>query len=256
MSELMIAQENGVALVTINRPQKRNAMALEQWRGLAAAFRGFAADDAVRTAVLFGAGGHFCAGADIGEFEAVRRNASDNDVYSAAVTEAAASIMELEKPVIAAIEGSVFGGGCGLAMACDMRIAAKGARFAVPAAKLSIVYTPRDTANLLSLVGPAWAKRILFTGDPIDAETALRIGLADQLVEENPLAAARALAERISANAPLSIAGAKAILRALLQGKGADEVGQRMTARSLDSEDFREGRRAFMEKRKPKFLGR
>src|SRR5262249_851575 len=145
----------------------------------------------VRAVILTGAAGHFCAGADIGEFDSVRQDAKSGAAYTRAVESAADAILEMPKAVIAAIEGSCFGGGCGLAMDCDIRIAAKAARFAIPAAKLNIVYNIRDTRNLLALAGPGQAKRILFTGEPVDAETALRIGLVDELVNEAPLDSAR-----------------------------------------------------------------
>ncbi|MGH7003066.1 MAG: enoyl-CoA hydratase-related protein, partial [Alphaproteobacteria bacterium] len=208
----------------------------------------------VRAVILTGAAGHFCAGADISEFDSTRQDAKSGDAYTRAVDGSAEAILALDKPVVAAIDGSCFGGGCGLAMDCDFRIASKGARFAIPAAKLNIVYNARDTRNLLSLVGPAHAKRILFTGDAVDAETALCIRLIDEIAEK-PLEAARRLALRIAENAPFSVAGAKKILAALVAGKPADDLGELLSRRALESEDYKEGRRAFNEKRKPRFTG-
>lgn len=255
MSAILIEQDGGVAVVILNRPEKRNALAMPHWQALAAALRGFATDARVRAVVLTGAGGHFCAGADIGEFDSTRQDARSGMAYTRAVDSAAEAILELERPVIAAIEGSCFGGGCGLAMDCDIRIAAPDARFAIPAAKLNIVYNLRDTRNLLALAGPGQAKRILFTGDPVDAATALRIGLADELAER-PLEAAKALAARIAENAPMSVAGAKALLNALVAGRPALELSEQLSRRALESDDYKEGRRAFKEKRKPRFTGR
>jgi len=255
MSAILIEQDGPVAIVTLNRPEKRNALAMPHWQALGAALRGFASDPAVRAVVLTGAAGHFCAGADIGEFDSARQDAKSGEAYTRAVDSSAEAILELEMPVIAAIEGSCFGGGCGLAMDCDIRIAAKGARFAIPAAKLNIVYNLRDTRNLLALTGPGRAKRILFTGDAVDAETALRIGLVDEL-SERPLEAARALAARIAENAPMSVAGAKTLLNALIAGRPAQALSESFSSRALESEDYKEGRRAFKEKRKPKFTGR
>lgn len=256
MSAILIARDGPLAVVTMNRPEKRNALALPHWQALGAALRGCAGDEAVRAVVLTGAAGHFCAGADIGEFDSARQDAKSGEAYARAVDSAAEAILELEKPVIAAIEGSCFGGGCGLAMDCDIRIAAKGARFAVPAARLNIVYNLRDTRNLLALAGAGQAKRILFTGEPVDAETALRIGLVDELVAAAPLEAARRLALKIAENAPMSVAGAKALVNALVAGRPAQELGERLSRRALESEDYKEGRRAFKEKRKPRFTGR
>jgi enoyl-CoA hydratase/carnithine racemase len=255
MSAILVAREGPLAIVTLNRPEKRNALAMPQWLELGRLLRDFANDGEVRAVILTGAGGHFCAGADISEFDSTRGNAQAGDAYTRAVDSSAEAIMALEKPVIAAIEGSCFGGGCGLAMDCDMRIAAKTARFAVPAAKLNIVYNARDTRSLLSLVGSAHAKRILFTGDPVDAETAHRIGLVDE-VADAPLEAARKLAARIADNAPWSVGSAKAILNTLVAGRPAEVLADERSRKALESDDYKEGRRAFKEKRKPRFTGR
>ncbi len=255
MNAIQITHEGPLAIVTLNRPEKRNALAMPHWQALGAAIRGFAGEEGVRAVVLTGAGGHFCAGADIGEFDSTRQNAKSGEAYTRAVDSSAEAILGLTKPVIAAIEGSCFGGGCGLAMDCDMRIAAKGARFAIPAAKLNIIYNLRDTRNLLSLAGPGYAKRILFTGEAVDAETALRIGLVDE-ISETPLEAAKRLALKIAETAPRSVAGAKTLLNALVAGRPAEKLGEQLSLRALESEDYKEGRRAFKEKRKPKFTGR
>jgi enoyl-CoA hydratase/carnithine racemase len=255
MTAISMERDGAIAVVTMNRPEKRNALAMAHWHALADAVRACGADGEVRAAILTGAGGHFCAGADIGEFDSARQDARAGDAYARAVDAAAEAILEIGKPVIAAIDGSCFGGGCGLAMDCDIRIAAPGARFAIPAAKLNIVYNARDTQNLLALVGPGAAKRILFAAQAIDAETALRLGLADEIADA-PLAAARRLALRIAENAPLSVAGAKTLLNAMIAGKPATELGETLSRRALDSEDYKEGRRAFKEKRKPRFTGR
>ena len=255
MTAIQITHEGPLAIVTLNRPEKRNALAMPHWQALGATIRGFASDESVRAVILTGAGGHFCAGADIGEFDSTRQNAKAGEAYTHAVDSSAEAILGLTKPVVAAIEGSCFGGGCGLAMDCDMRIAAEGARFAIPAAKLNIIYNLRDTRNLLSLAGPGWAKRILFTGEAVDAETALRIGLVDEIAEA-PLEAAKRLALKIAENAPMSVAGAKTLLNALVAGRPAEKLGEQLSLRALESEDYKEGRRAFKEKRKPKFTGR
>ncbi len=255
MTAIQITREGPLAIVTLNRPEKRNALAMPHWQALGAAIRGFAGDEAVRAVVLTGAGGHFCAGADIGDFDSTRRDAKSGEAYTHAVDASAEAILELAKPVIAAIEGSCFGGGAGLAMDCDMRIAARSTRFAIPAAKLNIIYNLRDTRNLLSLAGPGYAKRILFTGEAVDAETALRIGLVDE-ISEAPLESAKRLALKIAENAPMSVAGAKTLLNALVAGRPAEKLGEQLSLRALESDDYKEGRRAFKEKRKPKFTGR
>ncbi len=256
MPAILVSHEGPLAIVTLDRPQKRNALAMPDWQALGATIRGFAANESVRAVIVTGAQGHFCAGADIGEFDSARQDARSGEAYARAVNSSAEAILELPKPVIAAIEGSCFGGGCGLAMDCDMRIAAKGARFAIPAAKLNIVYSLRDTRNLLALAGPGQAKRFLFSGEPVDAETALRIGLVDELVEAAPLEAARRLALKITENAPMSVAGAKTLVNAILAGRPAQALSEQLSLRALESDDYKEGRRAFKEKRKPRFTGR
>jgi enoyl-CoA hydratase/carnithine racemase len=175
--------------------------------------------------------------------------------YEAAGDAASRAIMELPKPVIAAISGYCVGGGLALAMACDLRIADASAKLGIPAALLGIVYGPLDTRNLLALVGLANAKRILFSGARFDAMAAERMGLVDELVPD-PLGAAKALAEGMAANAPLSLAGAKAILRALSEGREDEEAIQTLVDRAAASADYVEGRAAFAAKRAPLFTGR
>jgi enoyl-CoA hydratase/carnithine racemase len=256
MSAIQTTRDGPLAIVTLNKPEKRTALAMPDWQALGATIRAFAGDESVRAVILTGAGGHFCAGADIGEFDSARRDVRSGDAYTHAVDSAAEAILELPKAVIGAIEGSCFGGGCGLAMDCDIRIAGKSARFAIPAAKLNIVYNLRDTRNLLALAGPGFAKRILFGAEPVDAETALRIGIVDELVEGPALDAARRLALKIAENAPMSVAGAKTLLNALVAGRPAQALSEQLSHRAIESEDYKEGRRAFKEKRKPRFTGR
>jgi enoyl-CoA hydratase/carnithine racemase len=256
MSAIQVSHDGPVAIVTLNKPAKRNALAMPDWQALGATIRAFAGENSVRAVILIGAGGHFCAGADIGDFDNTRQNAQSGEAYTRAVDAAAEAILELNRPVIAAIEGSCFGGGCGLAMDCDIRIAARGARFAIPAAKLNIVYNLRDTRNLVALAGPGQAKRILFSAEPVDAETALRIGLVDELVDAAPLEAAKRLALQIAENAPMSVAGAKTLVNAIVAGRPAQSLSEQLSHRAIESDDYKEGRRAFLEKRKPRFVGR
>jgi enoyl-CoA hydratase/carnithine racemase len=257
MSDDILVERGPVAVVTLNRPRRINAVTFAMWRELGALFRGFASDAAVRAVVLTGAGGNFSAGADIAEFAQVRAGAAASVEYEAAGDEASRAIMELPKPVIAATPGYCVGGGMALAMACDLRVAGEAAQFGIPAARLGIVYGVLDTRNLLSLVGAANARRILYSAARWDAAAALAMGLVDELAPD-PLARARALGAEMAANAPLSIAGAKLTLRALLDGTEAaraDEI-QALIDRAAASADYAEGRRAFGEKRAPVFMGR
>lgn len=256
MSDILVERADGIAVVTLSRPERRNAMSLAMWRELGAIFRGFPDVADLRAVILTGAGGHFCAGADISEFDAVRSSVEQGAVYERAVDSCQEAIATLARPTIAAIEGFCVGGGCGLALACDFRLAERGAQFAITAARLGIVYGLRETQHLYRAVGLASAKRILFTGERLDAAEAFRIGLADRLADKPVLAAARALAATIAENAPLSVAGAKAILVALAAGTAEPHALEGVLRQALESADYREGVRAFKEKRRPRFVGR
>jgi enoyl-CoA hydratase/carnithine racemase len=255
--DLVVALQSNVATVTLNRPARRNAVKLEMWIGLGELFERFAKDDAVRAVILTGEGEHFCAGADISEFATVRNSAESGHAYDRAVDVCSDAILHIEKPTIAAIRGFCIGGGSGLALACDFRFAAPSAIFAITAAKLSIVYGMRETQNLLALVGLSNAKKILFSAERFDTAEASRIGFLDR-VAEDPVAAAHDFAGVLAKNAPLSISGAKTILNGLAQGTGALDFtkAHEVTERAMLSEDYREGQRAFMEKRPPIFKGR
>ncbi len=251
-------ERSPLAIVTLNRPHKRNAVSLEMWHQLAREFQSLAQDDSVRAVVLTGAGGHFCAGADIGEFGDARHDSESGARYERAVDAAVEAIMSAPKPTIAAVEGYCLGGGCSLAMACDFRLAHRDAVFGIPAARLGVVYGALDTRNLVSLVGVTHAKRILFSACHFGAGEALDIGFVDAVDAKSALDAACAWMEDIAANAPLSIAGAKRVL-AVIQSEISESACvaiEKITTASLESADYREGVRAFVEKRTPIFTGK
>lgn len=255
---LLTRDDDGIAVVTLNRPERRNAVNFAQWRKLGDLFAELGADRAVRTVILAGAGGHFCAGADISEFRTVRADAATGAAYDEAVRHGTQSLIDLPKPTIAAISGYCIGGGVALALACDFRVAQGNARFGIPAAKLGIVYSQLECESLIAAVGITAAKRILFGAQQIDAAEAARIGLVDRLAEDDPVAAARDFAKPMAQNAPLSIAGMKTVVNALAAGKAREREAVIAAAieTALNSQDYQEGVRAFAEKRAPRFAGR
>ncbi|MEP9349148.1 enoyl-CoA hydratase-related protein [Xanthobacter sp. KR7-225] len=257
MSDIEVAIADRVATVTLNRPQLRNPMTLAMWQGVARIFGELGADPGVRAIILTGAGGNFSVGADISEFGTVRHTVEQSVAYEEAVDASSDAIQGAGKPTIAVAEGYCLGGGCHMAMSCDFRFAAPSTVFGIPAARLSIIYGVRSTQRLLALVGLTEAKRILYTADRIDAARALAIGFAQE-VADDPLAAARAFAGAIAQNAPLSVSGAKYILDGLAMGEGALDVAaaQRLIDEASSSYDYQEGRKAFAEKRPPRFEGR
>ena len=250
-------EASGTAVVTLDRPSKRNACTQAMWRALGETFARLGDDPAVRAIVLTGAGGHFCAGADISEFGTARHDAAAAARYEADVAFCEQTIRHCPKPTVAAVSGYAMGGGCGLAVSCDFRVAHAGARFGIPAARLGIVYTMGECHALATIVGITQAKRILFTGEWVDTARAEAIGLADLVTDEDPVEAALAFVAGMAENAPLSIQGAKLALNAVADGEmeGRTSDLERVAARAADSADYAEGRQAFLEKRRPRFRG-
>jgi enoyl-CoA hydratase/carnithine racemase len=249
---LRLEVDGPVAVITIDRPAKRNAMNLAMWSAVPGLIGKVDAEESVRVLVIRGTD-HFSAGADIAEFGTLRAGADGALRYGAAVHAAERSIATLAKPTIAAITGSCVGGGCELALACDLRIAADDARFGITPAKLGIVYNLTSTKQLVDAVGPAWAKQILCSGEIIDAPTALRIGLVNEL-RPDPAARAFELAATIAGRAQLSVRGARTIVNRIMDGQTEDDDAVRaLYAESAASADYAEGVRAFLSKRPPRF---
>jgi enoyl-CoA hydratase len=251
---------DGVGVITFNNPEKRNAMSLDMWEGLGHALVELRDDADVRVVVLVGAGDKaFVSGADISQFEKNRHNAEASEEYAKKSAAQRALLADYPKPTIACIRGFCLGGGMQVAMMADIRIASENSQFGIPAAKLGIAYGYDGLKNLVSLVGPSWARLLMYTGMRIDAAEALRIGLVDRVVPDAELwSATSEIARTISGNAPLAIQAAKITIAQVLKDpdkRDMDAIKQVGTA-CMDSEDFREGRTAFMEKRKPRFKGR
>jgi enoyl-CoA hydratase/carnithine racemase len=247
-----------VATITLNRPAKRNAVSLAMWKQLGSIIADLGARDDVRVVILTGAGGHFSAGADISEFSSVRSDAASGRVYEAINEATTIALRDCPKTTIAAVSGYGMGGGCALALACDLRIGDATTRMGIPAARLGVVYGELDTALLYRQVGLANAKRVLYTGQAFSAQECAAMGLLDLVAQGTALDGAMALAEQVAANAPISLAGAKLVLESLANGLTATRHAEieAIIDRSMNSSDVREGARAFLEKRKPMFTGR
>jgi enoyl-CoA hydratase/carnithine racemase len=248
--ELKVETSGAVATLTIDRPAKRNAMSFDMW----SAIPGLLESVSSARVLLIQGGEHFSAGADISEFSSLRSGAEGATRYSEAVHAAERAIASFPQPTVAVINGFCIGGGCEIALACDLRIAASDARFGITPAKLGIVYNFTSTKQLVDAVGPAWAKQILFSGEIIDAATALRIGLVNELHEPEELVArAKDLAATIASRSQVSIHGAKAIVTKITAGENEDASIHALYENAVHSEDYAEGVRAFLEKRPPRF---
>ena len=250
----------GVGVVTFNNPDKRNAMSIEMWEGLGAALTELRDDEVVRVVILTGAGDKaFMSGADISQFEKNRSDAQANEDYNRKSDAQRAMLADYPKPTIACIRGFCLGGGMQVAMLTDIRFAAEDSQFGIPAAKLGIAYGYDGLKHLVSLVGPSQARLLMYTGMRIDSTEALRIGLVDRVIADEKLwDETLGIARTISGNAPLSIKASKLTIAQVLKDKDERDMAaiKEISTACMDSEDFREGRQAFMEKRKPKFKGR
>jgi len=254
-SGLLVDKQSSVGSIMLNRPGQRNAITRAMWLGLPGAVAGLAADSAVRVVVLRGAGGDFAAGADIGEFDTVYASRDAATEYAAAMAGAMDGLLACPKPVIAAIEGFCIGGGVALTLCCDFSFADAGARFAVTPARLGIAYSFADTRRLVARVGAAGAKFLLLSARQVDAEDALRMGLVDRVFAAGGLDAEVAdFAEVLAGNSAASQRVAKDFVARAVAGQIAEDAVTRAAYLNiLEGADFREGRTAFGEKRKPRF---
>ncbi len=258
-SRIEVEVEAPIGWITFNHPERRNAMSFDMWRALPDAVQRLENDAAVRVVVLRGGGEEaFVSGADISQFESRRSGGDASKSYEEASAAANRALAGCSKPTVAMIRGFCLGGGLGLALDCDLRIAADDAVFGIPAARLGVGYGHVGLARLLHLVGPARSKEILFLARRYDAAEALAMGLLNTVVGVEALeATVRDLAATLADNAPLTQKAAKVVVDELCRGAAADlERCRQVVADCFESEDYAEGRRAFMEKRRPEFQGR
>jgi len=232
-------------------------MSLDMWRGAATVLETFECDRAVRVIVLTGAGGKaFVSGADISKFEDERATLEAVAEYNAAVDRFSTTLLSGTKPTIAMIRGFCLGGGVAIAVCCDLRIANDTARFAVPAAKLGLGYGYENVRRIVDLVGPQFATEMLLTARQFDAAEVVRAGLINRVVPDADIdRTVRELAETIAGNAPLTIQAVKRIMRELRSERPDVDACDALVKKCFESADYREGRQAFMEKRKPEFRG-
>jgi len=257
--KMLSRKEGHVGYMTFNNPERHNAVSLAMWEAASRIMEDFARDNEVRVVVITGAGGKaFVSGADISEFEKVRSNEEAIASYNKIAEKANNSIYEFPKPTIAMINGYCIGGGLGLALCCDLRIASDKSRFGVPAAKLGLGYGYHGIKRLADLVGPSFTKEIFYTARQFDAAEAVAMGLVNRVLPVAELEAyVKNYADTIGGNAPLTVNSVKFIANQTVADESKRDLKRcaDLVKRCFDSKDYIEGRRAFMEKRKPAFTG-
>ena len=259
MTERLLGRKDGaIGWVVFNNPERRNAVSLDMWEAIPPVLASFNADSEVRAIVLTGAGDKaFVSGADISQFEKTRSSAEQVQHYEEVAEKAHHALKTCDKPVIAMIRGYCIGGGLGIAALCDLRIAADDARFGIPAAKMGLGYRASSMKSLVELVGKAYALEIMLTARQFSAAEAKDMGLVNRVVPVADLErTAREYCGMMAANAPLTMRTAKRVIAEVLKTKYDDATCEAWVKECFDSEDYKEGRRAFMEKRKPVFKGR
>ncbi len=257
--KMLSRKEDGVGYLIFNNPERHNAVSLDMWEAATAILENFAADKEVRVVVLTGAGGKaFVSGADISKFEKERSSKEAIDRYNEIVDQANAAVFEFPKPTIAMIRGYCIGGGVGLALCCDLRICSDNSKFGVPAAKLGLGYGFKGIKKLVDLVGPSFAKEIFFTARQFTAQEAHGMGLVNRVVAADELEKyVQDYAATIGGNAPLTVNSVKVIVGETVKSASERDLKRcdALVDQCFASQDYIEGRRAFMEKRKPQFTG-
>jgi enoyl-CoA hydratase/carnithine racemase len=260
MAELLITKNAAVGTITISNPNKMNAMSVQMWMDLPKAIRAFDADPEVRVIVITGQGEKaFVSGADISQFDTLRSSPQTQKDYEDAVADSMIAPLECSKPVIAKIRGFCFGGGLGLAAACDIRICSENSNFRMPAARLGLGYGHTGIKRFTDVIGLANATDIFVTARRFDAEDALRMGFVSRVCSVDEIdAVVDQYTQAISENAPLTVAASKFIVRTVCAHPAEQDLAraEEMVKTCFASEDFKEGRAAFMEKRPAQFKGR
>jgi enoyl-CoA hydratase len=260
-SDKMLARKDGrVGTMIFNNPERHNAVSLEMWQAAAKILGDFAADDQVRVVVLTGAGGKsFVSGADISKFEDERATREAVERYNAATENVYSGVAAYSKPTIAMIQGYCIGGGLNLAVCCDLRFCSEGSRFGLPAAKLGLGYGYPGLKRFIDTIGPAHTKDIFFSARQFGAAEALAMGLVNRVLPDSELASSvQEYAEGVAANAPLTVDAIKQISLEVLKPESERDLKRAadLVARCFGSQDYVEGRQAFLEKRKPVFTGK
>lgn len=260
MDKLLIEHDGPIGWLTFNNPQRRNAISFEMWKAIPGIIERFNNDDSVRVIVLKGAGEEaFASGADISEFKEMRRNMATSQKYNQATLEGYNALKNSAKPLIAMIRGFCIGGGCAVALQCDIRIASECSKFGIPAAKLGLAYGFAGIKQLVDVVGPSYTREMLYTGMIYNADDALKMGLVQHCVKDNELESVTIkYAQTIANNAPLTIRSIKIAIDEYLKSHDNPDMKriEHEMARCFDSQDYQEGYHAFLEKRKPKFQGK
>jgi enoyl-CoA hydratase len=256
---IVVEKRGAVGWIVFNQPAKRNALSNAMWRAIPEAMREFDADREVRCVAFRGAGDQaFSAGADISEFEQVRAQKASVAEYDDLLDRVLHSIQDSRKPSLAMIYGYCLGGGLEIALACDLRYCGQSAQFGIPAAKLGLGYNVEGHKRLLETVGHARAREIMFLGRRYSAQEALQMGLVHEVFADAQLESrVDDILSTLAGNAPLSIANSKTVFEEYVKSHGGpdEKAMQAALARCANSRDYQEGRRAFMEKRKPAFKG-
>ncbi|MDA8637674.1 enoyl-CoA hydratase [Rhodospirillales bacterium] len=260
VKRIIVEKDGPVGRVKMDNQTRRNAMTLGMWQDLGKAIADFAADDAIRVVVVSGEGGKsFCAGADISEFEKNRSSEESVQIYNTAVEESSELLRTINKPTIAAIDGFCVGGGVGIATCCDIRICTDDSIFAIPAAKLGLGYRVDGLKPLVDIVGPSYAMELFYTARKFTAEEAERMNYANRVVSRDQFSDyVEDYVQTIGGNAPLTVKAVKVVVQECI--KDDADRNHDLCASIVDdcfrSEDYVEGRRAFMEKRKAEFKGK